>query len=513
MKIARTENAINNIIVGFILKIYQMILPFFMRTAMIHFMGVQYLGLNSLFSSVLHVLNLAELGVGAAMVFSMYKPIAEDDTATICALMRLYRRYYRIIGLLIGIVGIALTPVVRNIVSGDIPQELDIYVLYWLNLGTTVLSYWMFAYRNCILQAHQRTDLANIVILITYTIQYVLQLAVVFLYKNYYLYVVIAMATTVLNNVLTAVVAAKKFPMYKPAGSLSRNEIKKINRKIKDLFTGKLGSVVLSSSDTIVISSFLGLTVLAIYQNYYYILTSVVAIIEILITSIRAGLGNSFVIESKEKNYQDFQKFTFMYMWAIGIGACCFLGMYQPFMEIWVGQEWMLGYAEVICLALYFYVFSLNKYLSLYKDAAGLWHEDRFRPLITAMVNLVLNIIWVRSFGLEGVILSTVASQALVGIPWVLYNLFHHFFDNTLLKRYVSQIVKYACATIAAGTIVTVICNTIACAVWLKLLLNMLVSVTVPFLLYWILYHNLDEFRESFIFIKRIIGKKLKFSK
>ena len=387
MKLERTKNATKNIAAGLFLKAYQMIMPFLIRTAMIYFMGVQYLGLNSLFSSVLHVLNLAELGVGAAMVFSMYKPIAEDDTATICALMGLYRRYYRIIGLIIGAVGVALTPVVPHLISGEVPSELNIYVLYWLNLGATVLTYWLFAYRSCILQAHQRTDLANIVVIVTNTVQYALQLAVILWLKDYYLYVIVLLMTTVLNNILTAAVAARKYPQYKPAGTLPAAQVKQINGKIRDLFTGKLGSVVLGSADTIVISAFLGLSVLAIYQNYYFIMSAVIAVIEILMGSIRAGLGNSFVTETREKNFRDLEKFTFLFMWAIGAGTCCFLGMYQPFMEIWVGRELMLGWPEVICFAIYFYVFALNKLLNVYKDAAGLWHEDRFRPLITAAVN------------------------------------------------------------------------------------------------------------------------------
>ena len=129
MKIARTKNAMQSIAVGIMLKLYQTLIPFLMRTAMIHFMGVQYLGLNSLFSSVLHVLNMAELGVGAAMVFSMYKPIAEDDEKTICALMRLYRKYYRIIGMVVGLAGLLLLPVIPKLISGDIPPELNVYVL------------------------------------------------------------------------------------------------------------------------------------------------------------------------------------------------------------------------------------------------------------------------------------------------------------------------------------------------------------------------------------------------
>ena len=367
MKIERTKNAARSISVGMVLKLHQTIFPFLMRTAMIQFMGVEYLGLNSLFSSILHMLNLAELGVGSAMVFSMYKPIAEDDTERICALMGLYRRYYRIIGLVIGGMGLIVLPFVPNLISGEVPPELNVYWLYLLNLGATVLTYWLFAYRNCLLQAHQRLDITSKITLVSNTIQYLLQLAIIFWVKNYYLYVVVLLLSTAVNNVLTAVVTKKQFPQYEPRGVLPQDEVKGINGKIRDLFSGKVGYIVLQYADTIVISAFLGLTVLAVYQNYFFILTAVTTTIEVVAASITAGLGNSFITETKEKNFKDMQKFTFVFLWMTGICACCFLGMYQPFMKIWVGEKLMFPYYVVLEICLYFYICQLR-----FKAAQGL---------------------------------------------------------------------------------------------------------------------------------------------
>ena len=156
MKIERTKNATRNIVFGLILKAYQILMPFIMRTALIYFLGVEYLGLNSLFTSILQVLNLAELGVGSAMVYSMYKPIVEDDATRICALMKLYRLYYRVIGCVIAIVGVCLIPFIPYLIKSDLPSELNIYILYLMNLGATVLSYWMFAYKNALFQSFHK---------------------------------------------------------------------------------------------------------------------------------------------------------------------------------------------------------------------------------------------------------------------------------------------------------------------------------------------------------------------
>ena len=509
MKIERTKNAVKNITAGIILRIYQTVVPFLMRTAMIHFMGVEYLGLKSLFTSVLHVLNLAELGVGVAMVYSMYRPIAEDDEDTICALMKLYRRYYRLIGLLIGVVGLLLTPAVPHLISGDVPPELNVYVLYLLNLGATVLTYWLFAYKNCLLQAHQRSNISSFILIITNTIQFVLQLIIIIWWKNYYAYLMVLLLTTILNNLITAAVVTRLYPRYTPRGDLPRADVKKINQKIRDLFTGKLGAVVLGSSDSIVISAFLGLTALAVYQNYYFILGAVVAVVEILLGSITAGLGNSFITETKEKNFRDLEKFSFMLLWVAGICACCFLGMYQPFMEIWVGRELMLGFGEVICFAIYFFQFALYRLLNVYKDAAGLWHEDRFRPLVTALVNLGLNLLWVRTLGVFGVVCSTVVSQIFVGYPWLLKNLFTLFFDRSLLRPFCKSILRCTGATVIAGVIVSLICSSIPLAPWPRLLVCALISVIVPNLLHFAFFCKTEHFRQSLQFGDRITKGRL----
>lgn len=510
MKIARTKNAVKNISVGIVLRLYQMIIPFLMRTAMIHFMGVQYLGLNSLFSSILHVLNLAEMGVGIAMVYSMYKPIAEDDHQAICALMGLYRKYYRIIGLVIGAAGLLLTPFVPRLISGEVPGELNIQTLYLMNLSVTVFSYWLFAYKNCLLQAHQRLDIANIIVIITYTAEYVLQLAVIIWLKNYYLYVLVKLATTIANNLITAAVVNRKFPQYKPAGSLPEDKVKVINQKVRDLFTGKLGSVVLSSADNLVISAFLGLSVLAVYQNYYFILGAVLAMVEMILGSITAGLGNSFVTETREKNFRDLQKFTFMFTWLTGVCTCCFLGMYQPFMEIWVGQELMLGYGEVICFALYFFELSLYRLLNIYKDAAGLWHIDRFRPLVSAMINLVLNLLTVRWLGLVGVILSTVVSQVFVGYPWLLRNLFTQFFKKEDLQVFLRKMLSSGAVVAVSAVMVGFICNYLPGNSWLRMICGALVALIVSNGLYFLVFRKDERFRQSVKFADRMTKKRLR---
>lgn len=457
MKIERTKNATRNIIYGVIVKVYQLLVPFLVRTAMIYGLGVEYLGLGSLFTSVLTVLNLTELGVGSAMVFSMYKPIAEDDTLKICALMRLYRKYYRIIGSIILVVGIAITPIIPKLVKGDVPNGISLIVLYWLNLGATVLTYFLFAYKNSLLSAHQRLDVCDKITLVISTLQYALQIGAIFL-KNYYLYVIAALFTTALNNIITAVMVNKMYPDYKPGGRLEKREIKIINHRIRDLFTSKIGSVVVDSADSIVISAFLGLTALAMYNNYYYIMSAIFGFIGIIFYACMAGIGNSIIIESDEKNYNDLKKFLLIISWIAGVCTCCLLCLFQPFMKIWVGEKYMLSMPMVICMCCYFFLHEINRLINTYKDAAGMWHEDRWRPLVVSITNLGLNLLMVQYIGLFGILLSTVISMLFVGMPWLLYNLFTVIFHRNAFG-FILRTLWYVVVTVISCVIFYWLCS------------------------------------------------------
>ena len=508
MRIQRTKNATRNVIMGVALKIYQMIGPFILRTVMIYVLGMQYLGLNSLFTSILQVLNLAELGVGSAMVYSMYRPIAEDDTAQICSLMKLYKTYYHVIGLVILVVGVVITPGIPYLISGDVPADINVYVLYLLNLGATVLSYWLFAYKNCLLTAHQRTDIIDKVTIGTTTFQYVLQIAVLFAFKNYYLYVIVALVTQALLNIVTSKVVNKMYPVYKPSGKIDKHLAKQINKKVKDLFTSKLGEVIVNSADTIVISAFLGLTMLAMYNNYYYILTAVMGFITIFFKATTAGIGNSIVVESEQKNYTDLKKFTFMISWIGCFCTCCLLCLYQPFMELWVGQEYMLSFGCVICLCVYFYTRVINQVLIVYKDAAGMWHEDRFRPLCTALANLILNLATVKIWGIYGVLLSTVISTLCIGMPWVIKNIFTVIFHMNAAE-FIKNLLIYAVSGIVICSVTYAVCSLIKENIVATIALRLVMCCVIPNIFYVVLFNRKEEFKQVIAIADSIIGRKI----
>lgn len=506
MKIERTKNAGRNVFFGSILKIYQLLVPFMMRTIMIYQMGIEYAGLNNLFTSIFQVLNLAELGIGAALTVSMYKPIAEDDSEEICALLRLYRTCFNVIGAVVLWLGVMCLPFLPQLISGDIPDSLNLHILYMLYLLNTVLSYWLFSYKKSLLYAHQRNDINSKILILTNTFQYVGQAFVLLIVKNYYLYLLLAIISQILNNSISAVVVNRIYPQYKPYGKLEKAVTDEIKKKVQGLITNKIGGVILRSADSIVVSAFLGLTTLAIYQNYYFILTAIISIISVVFDACVAGIGNSILIENDNKNFRDFRTLTFITCWLAAICCSCFLVLFQPFISMWVGREYLMEYPLVICMVVYFFIYEIDSLIGTFKDAAGLWYQDRFRPLITAMVNLILNIILVRYMGLYGVLLSTVISMVVIGIPWLIHNVFNSIFKGNSIGDYVIYLLKFAILTIIGCVLSVLISNWLGdtvCSFILKAVVAVIIQniVIVPF------YVNSDEFKRAFNIGKRFLKK------
>ena len=509
MKLNKTKNATRNVFFGTLMKLYEILVPFIFRTVMVQTIGVQYLGLNSLFISVLRVLNLAELGVGSAMVFSMYRPIAENDVERVNALMRLYRLYYRVIGLVICVVGLAITPFIPKLIHGKVPADMNVYILYLMNLSVTVLSYWLFAYKNSILHAYQRTDLISKVALGAFTFKYVMQFIALVYFRNYYLYVAFRIVSQILNNIVTAVISHKYYPQYSPKGELPKSEVRQINGRIRDLFTAKLGGTIIHSADTIVISAFLGLTMLAQFQNYYYILSSIMAFVTILNTSVVAGIGNSLITKDRSENYREFKAFAFLQYWIIGFCICCFLVLFQPFMRLWMGEKLMLPYPFVILMCLVFAGERLVMMMSVYKDAGGIWHEDRFRPLVSGVCNLVINVIMVQFFGIYGIVLSTVISYFLISIPWIIKNVFGLIFTDESRTAFVADLLRWAALITFTAALNWWVCRFVPLRGVPEIAVKLLISIIIPNTLFVLLFRKKEEFRILRDLAARMIRRRI----
>lgn len=505
MKIERTKNTLRNIVCGFCYRLLSIVLPFISRTAILYILGEQYLGLSSLFTSILSFLSLAELGVGGAMVYSMYKPIAENDTATIRALLNLYRKFYRAIGTVIFVIGLCLTPFLKLLIHESLPQNINIYILYLLYLLNAVLSYWLFAYKSAVLQAFQRNDVESKIAMIITPLSYAVMLGALFLTRNYYAYIIWLPIFTIITNVIRLNYVEKNFPGLEPEGEISQELRKSIVKKVKALIGTKLNTVVLNAADNIVIAAFFGLTTIAIYGNYYYIMSSIIGFLGIVYSAMTAGVGNSIAMESVEKNYRDFMKFSFMNSWLVGWCTICLICLYQPFMYLWTGKELMFPFYIVIEFGIYFYIYQIRKIPVTYKDAAGIWWEDRYRPYICMVVNLGLNILLAQVIGISGILISTVISLC-ISIPWENYTIFKHIFHRGSWEYY--RKMAYYAATVFIAGIVTFV----ACKPWgnnfSALIIRGSICIVIPNLIIILGNFKGEEFQDTKEFLLRILKSR-----
>ena len=506
-KQSRTQNAKRNIFWGLIQKMIGLFCPFLVRTAMIYYLGSLYVGLNGLFTSILQVLSLAELGFGEAMVFSMYKPIAEDNKEEICAFLALYKKIYTIIGAVVFVVGMILLPFLSTLIEGDVPEGVNIYILYFIYLVNTCLSYFLFAYKSSLFVASQRTDIKTNIGTITMLAMYALQLVSLWMFQNYYLYCIAIPVTTVINNIMIEYRAKKLYPEYIPAGKVSDAEIRDIKKRVTGLFIYKVCGIFRNSFDSIIISAFLGLTILAQYQNYYFILNSITGFMLIITSSIVAGVGNSMESESREKNYRDFTKFQYIYMWLTSWCTVCLFCLYQPFMALWVGEDLVFPTTIMAIFCIYFFTSLMGNVCYVYRQAAGLWWQDRYRPIAEAVVNLTLNIALVKLIGVSGVLLSTVVCLVFINCVWGARILFKHYFVEVSEKGYLFRLAYYALITIFGCAFSMAVARLFAAKGIMTLLVRAVICCIIPNAVFCVFTCILPERKEAVKFIKKMISR------
>lgn len=509
MKIERTKNASRNIIWGTISKIISLLLPFVSRTVIIYKLGIDYVGLGSLFNSILQVLSLAELGIGGALVFSMYKPIAEDDDKTICALLNLYRNCYRIIGLIILVIGIIILPFLPFLIKGDVPADINLYVLYGIYLFNNVIGYFMAAYKQSIFTATQRVDIISKITLLLSIISNISQIILLIMFSNYYVYVIVIPVITCTNNLVLAHLAKKYFPQYKCVGKIGNTELAVIKKKIGGAVFQKIGNIILTSVDTIVISAFLGLKILGIYNGYYYVITALLGFLSVITQAIIPSIGNSIVENDSEKVYFDFKKFHFIYIWIVSWWSCALICLYQPFIRLWQGEENMLPFGIAVCLGIYFFTYKLGDICWAYREAIGLWWEGKFGPLISSIVNLTLNIILVRKIGIYGIVISTIISIVLITMPYGGYILYKHYFKTQKFRSYILRNIFYFLIMCVVSTLTYFICSLLSFEGVIELAVKTIICMLVPNVLLLLIYFKYSVFNPAAVFVVRLLPQKV----
>ena len=268
----------------------------------------------------------------------------------------------------------------------------------------------------------------------------------------------------------------------------------------------KIGNIVLTSVDTIVISAFLGLRILGIFNNYYYIITALNMFLGMICRVLIPAIGNSIACESKEKNYKDFQKFLLIYQWIVIWMSVCTLCLFQPFIKLWVGEELMLPNNVAILFAVYFFILKWFDIVYVYREASGIWWQGKMFPLISAAVNLTLNIVLVNIIGLAGILISTIICLLFIHDTIGVYILKKYYFNEIMsLKKFYFRQVYIIICFLLIGFVTYFVCGLFRLDGVIQLVIRALICIILPNALLLILFRRFGTFGE----MKKIVLNSL----
>lgn len=505
---SRLKNARRNVLSGIIRQLVVIILNFAIRTAILYFLGAEYQGLSGLFTAILQVLNMTDLGFAAAVTFILYKPIAENDNDAICAIIAFLRKVYRIIGYSILCVGLLIMPFIPKLITGSYPQGINIYFLWLIYLLNAVVSYLLFAYKSTLLTALQRDDAVSKIYSITTLLSKSIQLILLFLFRNYYLYVLILPIGSIINNILLQIFSQKYFPELQPKGKIDGATKQLLVKQVKAVFMGRISDIARNSFDNIVLSSFMGLVTVAIYDNYYYIYSAVFGFMGIIAHSIQASVGNSLVKENVDKNYNDCIKFSFIFMWIVGWCSICMCCLYQPFMKIWMSNrsEMLLSVPNMLLFCLYFYAISLTYTKGVYLEAKGLFWECRKWYVLEAIGNLTLNIVLGYFWGVSGILIATIITIFVFNFLGGAGELFKHYFHRSP-KEFYGYHICYFCVTLLNALITFVVCGAIQVQGVFGLAVRLVICIILPNIVYICAYYRTNNFRSALSIVNRFLNR------
>lgn len=506
---SRLKNAKRNVISGLIKQIVGIVLTFSIRTAIIYTLGAEYQGLNGLFTAILQVLNLTDLGFSAAVTFILYKPIAENDIDTICAIIAFLKKVYFIIGVVILGIGLFLMPFLPKLISGSCPDDVNLYILFLIYLVNTVSSYLLFAYKSTLLTAMQRDDVVSNIYTISSVIIKSIQLFLLFVFRNYFIYIIILPIGTIVNNILLQVFSKRIFPEIIPRGKITFSIRSELTKQIKAVFINRLSDIARNCFDDIIIAGFLGLVAVAAYDNYYYIYTAIIGVMSIIVHSVGASIGNSIVKETIEKNYRDLQSFSFIFMWIAGWFTVCLFCIYQPFMEIWMNgrSDMILSFQNMTLFCLYFYSFCMTYTKGIYLEGKGLFWECRKLYFLEAFGNLSLNVVLGYFWGITGVLIATISTILVINFIGGTKVLFTYYFEKSSTEFLLSH-GKYFIITVINCILSFAVTMALPGTGILGLILKLITCGILPNIIYLAFYCRTIVFKESYAIVKRVIKRK-----
>lgn len=506
---SRTNNSIINSTTSITAQVLTVLMDFVVKTIFIRVLGSEYLGINGLFANIITLLSLADLGIGIAIPYSLYKPLADKNEKRIKALMKYYSKLYNIIGVTVLAIGLSLTPFLDFLIK-DQPNIEKINLIYMLFVTHSALSY-IFVYKRFLIESDQK---GYIVSKITFSCTFLLNIVrvvVLLVTRNFILYLSCSIVFVIIQNLWYSHKANQLYPYIKEKtdDTISKEELKEINKNISALFIYKVGSVVANGTDNIIISKFIGLISVGLYSNYMLITNSLNNVILQIFNAITASVGN-LVATNNSRSKTIFEKLYFFNFYIYSLCSICLFVLINPFINLWVGSEFLLGFNVACLLALNFYMAGIGSAINSFRTAYGLFHKAKYRPIIMVLMNIVISLILVKPLGVSGVIIGTIVSRLLTTTwidPYVVYKF--GFMSNpiTYYKKYIYYLLVFIISSIFINFIVSyiVVTNIIS---WILLFIVTFIIYNIIIIL---LFNKSSEFKYFYqkiiVIIKRIQKK------
>ena len=500
----RTNKSMKNIIYGIIEKVVILLLTFVRRKLFIMYIGVEFLGINGLFTEILGMLSMADLGLGTAMAYSFYKPLAEKENKKISALITFYKKLYNYIALAVAIIGVAFVPFLKYIVNTDknIPHLTLYYLIF---LSNTVVSY-LFVYKSSIISADQKGYLISSYSVWVNVGKLVVQTIFLVLTKNYVVYILMDVIGTIVNNFIISYNANKYYPYIKKKEILDKTERKSIMANLKSVFIYKVSSVFMNSTDNTIISILIGTIWVGYCSNYTTVTVNITAFVTIIFTAITPSIGNLIVESESKKSHAVFSLMQMVSFCLAGIfTACVYIGI-NDFVTLWIGKKFIIDNIIVISLLINFYLGISLQPLWSYRSGTGLYNQTRYVMFICAILNIILSIILGKIIGVSGIFFASFISKILTYVWYEPYLLFKQYFNSSSIRYYVEQIFNFL-LTLVCIFISFNLTSVIKEVTLLNLLIKIAITGMISSAIFLIRYIGTKEFKEFKKRLKRIREK------
>lgn len=500
---SRLGNTLRNFKFGAAAQLVVTLLGFVSRTVFIRVLGMEYSGVNGLYTSILDVLSLTELGLADVVIYSLYKPLAERDTDRLAALMGYYKVIYRYIAFAVGVIGLCLVPFLRVLVKSQI-DRFHLVLYYLMFLANSVCSY-LLVYKASIIQADQKRYLISKYNMLFKLLATLLQIVLLLVLRNFTVYLSIQIGMTVVNNLYVSRKADRLYPCLREKRELPKEEKKAIFRDVRHMFSYKAGGQLLTGTDNLYISSMISTATVGIYDNYTMIQTMVVtAFTNTLNQAVLGSIGNLNATGTQEQKKRIFDVYSLVFSWITTFCALSLLALYNPFIRIWAGEDWLLPMSTVAVICLNYFLPNVLTPVWSYRNTTGLFRETRDILLYAAGINLVLSYFMGLRWGLTGILAATAVSRVLTSFWYEPYLLHKRIFGCSSIPFFLRQgaCLGIVVLSFAAITLVSSLCGL---GVWADFFLRGVLCLVIPNGLLLAL-----NFRtEAFGYLKEKLLKKL----